>query len=259
MRHAFLVAITILLLGDLRAQPAQYRPVTIETIHSDPASFHGQSVMVSGRVERRADRVIVSSGSVSLRVLSRTQVEDGPSDIRGVILDVGRLRRADPLLDRLSFKVSFDELYRAGWPKPGEELVVAAATVTPASGAIVEIAIPQPLPLDIDFSVPVEGETDVRRDIRIRLQFSRDVNVASLTDRIRLSYSAADSAERGEAQPPAVRFSMHYEAATRVLEVRPTQPLERFRPVTVELLDGILGTDGSSLRRWTLRFTTGGS
>ena len=259
VRHALALAVTILLLGNLKAQPIQYRPVTIATVHADPGGFHGQPVMISGRVEKSADRVIVSNGAVSLRLLTPQPVEDGPYDIRGVILDVGRLRKADPLLDRLAFKVPFDEIYGGGWPKPGEELVVAAATLTPASGAIVEIAVPHPLPLDIDFSVPVEGEADVRLDVRIRLQFSRDVDVTSLKDRIRMAYSASDSAERGEAQPPGVTLGLNYDAPTRVLEIRPAQALERFRPVRLELLEGIVSTDGSALRPWSLRFTTGGS
>jgi hypothetical protein len=117
----------------------------------------------------------------------------------------------------------------------------------------------QPLPLEIEFSVPIEGETDVRLDTRIRVQFSRDVEGASLKDRIRLTYSQSDSAERGEAQPPALEFAFDYDRGTRGLEIRPRQRLERFRNVTLELLEGIAGTDGSVLKPWTLNFTTGGS
>ncbi len=163
-------------------------------------------------------------------------------DIRGVILDVGRLRKGDPILDRLSFKIPFDEIYHGGWPKPGEELVMAAASVTRASGAIVEIAVPSPLPLEVDFSVPVEGEADVRLEARIRLQFSRDVDTTSLDNRIRMSYSASDSTDRGEAQAPGLTFTINYDPGTRVLEIRPAQALERFRPVKLDLLEGIVGT-----------------
>ena len=260
MRQAFDLAVACLLLAAVvRTQPAPYRPVTIATVHADPAGFHGQPVMVSGRVERRDSRVIVSDGTVSLRVLSRSQIEEGSYDIRGVMLDVGRLKKGDPLLTRLSFNIPFAELYGDNWPKPGEELVLAAASVTPASGVIVEISVPQPLPLEVNFSMPVEGEADVDLDTRIRVQFSREVDATSLKDRIRVSYSTTDSAERGEAQPPNLAFTTSYDAGSRVLEIRPTRPLERFRPVKLDLLDGIVGTDGSKLRPWSLRFTTGGS
>jgi Big-like domain-containing protein len=116
-----------------------------------------------------------------------------------------------------------------------------------------------PLPLDVDFSVPVQGEADVRLDVTIRIQFSRNADPASFTDRIRVSYSKEESAERGEAQPPAVSFTTSYTSSTRMLEIKPRRPLERFRQVKLELLAGIVGSDGSVLKPWTLGFSTGGS
>jgi hypothetical protein len=116
-----------------------------------------------------------------------------------------------------------------------------------------------PLPLEVDFSTPIQDEADVRLDVTVRIQFSRDVDAASLTDRVRMSYSASESAERGEAQPPALHFATKYVADSRSLEIKPSQALERFRHVKVELLEGIVGTDGSVLRPWSLNFTTGGS
>jgi hypothetical protein len=93
----------------------------------------------------------------------------------------------------------------------------------------------------------------------IRVKFSRDANPVSFADRIRASYSKEESAERGEAQPPPISFTTSYSSSTQVLEIAPRQPLERFRQVRVELLQGIVGQDGSVLRAWSLRFRTGGS
>jgi hypothetical protein len=115
------------------------------------------------------------------------------------------------------------------------------------------------MPLRVESSVPAEGEADVRRDVVIRVQFSRPMNPDSFADRILVTYSRADSVERGEAQPPAVTFSTTYDAASRTVDIIPTTPLERFRPVRVELLEGIAGADGSTLDAWELQFTTGGS
>ena len=50
-----------------------------------------------------------------------------------------------------------------------------------------------------------------------------------------------------------------YLAASRVMELKFTKPLERFRTVTVDLLEGILGTDQQALKPWTLTFEVGGS
>jgi hypothetical protein len=116
----------------------------------------------------------------------------------------------------------------------------------------------QPAPLEVEFSSPVEGEADVRLDTIVRIQFSRDVDAKSLDKRIRLQYSKEESAERGEAQPPAITFSVRYQRGTRAIEITPSRPLERFRHVTVELLEGITGADGSVLSAWRLQFSTGG-
>jgi len=118
---------------------------------------------------------------------------------------------------------------------------------------------PLPVPLDVDFSVPGEGEADVRLDATIRITFSRDADPASFDTRIRLSYSQEESAERGEAQPPALSFTTSYSSRTHVLEISPRPGLERFRQVRLELLQGIVGRDGSVLKPWSLRFRTGGS
>ena len=123
----------------------------------------------------------------------------------------------------------------------------------------VTIDAPPPPPVEVLFAAPSEGEADVRLDGRIRLQLSRDLNPATLKDRIRISYSPTESRDRGEAQAPAVAFVTNYTRENRALEIRPSQPWERFRTVKVEFLEGIKGTDGGAVAPFTLTFTTGGS
>jgi hypothetical protein len=113
--------------------------------------------------------------------------------------------------------------------------------------------------VEVLFAAPSEGEADVRLDERIRLQLSRDLDPATLKDRIRITYSSSESRDRGEAQPPAVAFATNYTKENRALEIRPAQPWERFRTVKVEFLEGIRGTDGGAMAPFTLTFTTGGS
>jgi hypothetical protein len=135
---------------------------------------------------------------------------------------------------------------------PGANRTPPAPIVRPAP------ALP-PLPLEVYFSAPIQGEADVRLDTVIRIQFSRDVDPATFAGRVRVTYSVTDSIERGEPHPPPIAFSIKYVGYSHALEITPTQPLERFRQVTVELLQGIVGTDGSVLRPWSLTFSTGGS
>lgn len=123
----------------------------------------------------------------------------------------------------------------------------------------VAIDLPPPPPVEILFIAPTQGESDVRSTERIRMQLSRDLDPATLKDRVRLTYSAADSKERGEPQPPSIAFTTNYTKENRALEIRPAEPLERFRSVKMEILEGVKGTDGGPMAPFTLTFTTGGS
>jgi hypothetical protein len=120
-------------------------------------------------------------------------------------------------------------------------------------------AQPKGSPLAVTLSSPTEGEADVRLDTVIRIQFSESIDERSLAGRVRVSYSAAESAERGEAQPPSLRFALKYDAGVHAVIITPAERLERFREVHVDLLEGIVSVAGSALKPWRLRFTTGGS
>jgi hypothetical protein len=117
---------------------------------------------------------------------------------------------------------------------------------------------PQPIPPEVLFSAPTQDETDVPLTTHVRIQFSRDINTESLKGHVRVSYSGVQSQERGEPQPPAVEPQLRYDPAGRVLDIGFASPLERFRTVRVELLDGISGTDGAPMKPWTLTFSLGG-
>ena len=121
------------------------------------------------------------------------------------------------------------------------------------------VQLPPAPPPEVSFSVPIEGETDVQRSTSVRIQFSRDIDPATLRNRIRVAYLASEEMTRGEPISPGIEFTTRYRAGTRVLEILFGNPLEQFRPVRVELLEGILGTDRQPLQPWTLTFSSGGS
>jgi hypothetical protein len=93
----------------------------------------------------------------------------------------------------------------------------------------------------------------------VRIQFSRDIDQTTLRGNIRVRYLEAQTAERGEPTTPTAEFTLQYTGASRVLELKFTKPLERFRTVHVELGDGILGTDKQPLKPWVLSFDVGGA
>jgi hypothetical protein len=121
-----------------------------------------------------------------------------------------------------------------------------------------QIRVPAAPPPEVVFSAPIADETDVLPSATVRIQFSRDIDAATLKARVRVAYVGGNAA--GAPQPDAakVTFTTEYRAANRVLEIRFPQPLDRFREVRVELGEGILGTDQQPLAPWALNFTTGG-
>ena len=121
------------------------------------------------------------------------------------------------------------------------------------------IRVPAGPPPEVIFSAPTQEETDVALGTTVRIQFSRDLNPATLKGRIGVGYLESQTVERGEPVTPPAEFTFQYAGANRVLELRFAKPLERFRTLKVNLLEGILGTDAQPLTPWTLTFSLGGS
>ncbi|MES1254192.1 MAG: Ig-like domain-containing protein, partial [Acidobacteriota bacterium] len=128
-------------------------------------------------------------------------------------------------------------------PPPAEE-----APAAPEAPAHTPTA---PAP-EVVFSAPTADETDVALTARVRMQFSRDLDAKTLKGHIRVAYApgVADTAP-----PPPVEFAAEYLPANRVVELKFAKPLERFRTVTVEIVDGLLGTDQQPVRPWKLTFS----
>jgi hypothetical protein len=118
------------------------------------------------------------------------------------------------------------------------------------------IRVPSAPPPEVVFSAPIEGETDVSSRSNVRIQFSRDLNPATFKGRIAVRYAPPPPGVT-ETTPPPLEFTTQYLPGTRVLEIRFVQPLEPFRGVQIDLVDGILGTDRQTLTPWTLKFETG--
>ena len=107
-------------------------------------------------------------------------------------------------------------------------------------------------PPEVVFSTPIAGETDVLPTSGVRIQFSRDIDPATFKGHIR-----RHAIRTWRARGARSEFTTQYLPGTRVLELKFAAPLERFSTVTVELQEGILGTDKQPLAPWTLTFGTG--
>ena len=118
------------------------------------------------------------------------------------------------------------------------------------------IRVPSAPPPEVVFSAPIEGETDVSSRTSVRVQFSRDIVAATFKGRIAVRYGLVAT---NEPAAPPIEFTTQYLPGTRVLEIKFVQPLEPFRPVQIDLVNGIMGTDGQPLKPWTLTFLLGGA
>ena len=243
------------------ARPAEASSPPLRAVALSPERFAGQRVSIVGQFRGRnlfgdlpdapagADRdaFVLRSADAALWVAGlRPRTRTSNLDVSRRV-DTGRWLKATGTVRMARGLAVLDGVALDDAADPKEETVEAV------------VPMPAGPPLEVIFSTPTDGDIDVRLDARIRLQFSRDVAGASIRGRVRVTYGTTDSAERGEAQPPEVQCVVTFTAATRGLEIKPVQPLERFRPVKVELLEGITAFDGAPLKPFAITFTTGGS
>ena len=138
----------------------------------------------------------------------------------------------------------------------GIQLGKAPTETAPDTELIRVSAAPPP---EVVFSTPTQDETDVSMSTSVRIQFSRDIDQSTIRGNLRVRYLDAQTAERGEPTTPTAEFTTQYTGATRVLELKFTKPLERFRTIRIELGEGILGADKQPLKPWVLSFDLGGA
>ena len=135
----------------------------------------------------------------------------------------------------------------------GKKLTASRApALTPEPPEVVAPAVPAE-PVEVIFSTPTEGETDVATDTTIRIQFSRGIEPASLKGNVRIGYLAA--ADAPQAAPLDVQTT--YDPATRALHLKFVRPLEPYRTLRVEILEGVKAFDGGPVRPWRLSFSVG--
>jgi hypothetical protein len=122
------------------------------------------------------------------------------------------------------------------------------ATEAPAESAAPAVPLE---PVQVVFSSPTDGETDVAAAGAIRIQFSRGLSEPSLAGKLRVSYVGAPA-------DSSLPFQTTYDGANRALVLKMMQPFGAFRTVKVEILDGIKAFDGGPVTPWTVTFSVGG-
>jgi hypothetical protein len=130
--------------------------------------------------------------------------------------------------------------------------VVGAPADAPQTTAVEIRQGPRP---EVIFSTPVADDVDIDRDVVVRVQFSRDIDAATLDGHVQIAYPTGPSPDPAAA--PEVLYTLAYRGLNRVLEIQFDEPLEPFRILQIQLLEGILATDGAPLVPWTLSFQLG--
>ena len=133
-----------------------------------------------------------------------------------------------------------------------------SAASAPTTKAVTEAPVPSPPvePGEVVFSSPTGGETDVPSGSPIRVQFSRGIDPPTLNGRLRIGYVGGSPAS-AEGPAATIEVQTSYDAGTRAVELRFSKPLEPYRTVKVELLEGVKTFDGAPVKPWTLMFSVG--
>jgi hypothetical protein len=132
------------------------------------------------------------------------------------------------------------------------EAKTIATAQPPATRVVVEEAPPPPKePGEIVFSSPTNGETSVSGNAPIRVQFSRGIDPPTLNGRFRFSYVGGTPPEG------TVDVQATYDVGSHAVVLRLSKPLEAFRTVKLELLDGVKTFDGAPIKPWSITFSVG--
>lgn len=241
------------------ARYEEYEPqvhASLRAIALDPGRYAGKTVTVSGRfrgrnligdqpappgkspheyVLRVADASVWISG---LRPRGRGFVLDPDSrrDTREWVRVSGVVRHEPPLV----------------WIE-GRTIDLARPETEPAPEPAAAALPPGPAP-EIIFSAPLDGETGVATTAVLRVQFSRDIDPASLKDQVAVAYGLRPD---GTSPGPAPAASTTYRPANRSVEIRFAEPLAAFTTVIVAFGNQITATDGVAMKPARIRFVTG--
>ena len=130
--------LVLIVAASASAQTPQRRLTTVHAVRQFPGYYHLQNVLLRGEFAddvgaeasaKAADAVALRSGDQELRVVldDGVRTSRGPVEVRGYVVDVGRLNPDDPRLG--PFAQARDQ---SGWPKPGEVLFLRATAVSEA-------------------------------------------------------------------------------------------------------------------------------
>lgn len=140
MRNRFGVIVAgLLAFVAVSAQPAVRRATTIAAVRSYAGFYHQQVVSVVGEVKGEGERVTLTADDASIKLIARENPDAGKRvEIRGQVLDIGRVAQDDPRLIPFNLLDRTRATYPDRWPRPGEEVLLMVSSVgePPASSNV---------------------------------------------------------------------------------------------------------------------------
>ena len=135
-------------------------------------------------------------------------------------------------------------------------VLLEAKTITPAQAPATRVVVEEPPPPpkepgEIVFSSPTDSETNVSPSAPIRVQFSRGIDPPTLNGHFRFTYIGG--------APPEGTMDVQatYDVGSHAVVLRLSKPLEAFRTVKLELLEGVKTFDGAPIKPWSVTFSVG--
>ena len=234
------------------AKPAPDGAATLRSIALEPWKYEGQTVTVTGQFGGRNLFGDVPSAPAKDKYDFVLRNPEGALWVTGLRpKGKGFDLNVDARVDTSHW------LQVSGVVKRDRALILLEAKTintaqAPAARPVVEEAPPPPQePGEVVFSSPTDGETNVLASAPIRVQFSRGVDPPTLNGRIRLSYVG------GAPASGTVDVQATYDAGAHAVVVKLSKPLEPFRTVKIELLDGVKTFDGAPIKPWSVTFSVG--
>ena len=233
-------------------------PLSMRSLALEPWRFDGQAVTLVGQFRGRnlfgdlpgAPRksnydFVLKSGDAALWVVGLR------ARGKGFDLDV------DARVDTKHWLEVTGVVKRAAGLVTVEATRIVAGTEPSKGGERAEPSPPPPplSPAEVVFSSPTAGEIQVPAASPVRVQFSRNIKPDTLKGHLRVTYLGDEAG--GAAPTPAPEWQTSYDAAALALEVKFSKPLEKFRTLKIEILEGVIAFDGAPLVPWSLTFTVG--
>ncbi len=127
-RRLALVATLVAICGAVPgAQSNVRRLTTVGALRQFPGYFHLQNVLVRGELAEAGQRIALRANDteIRLRLDGNVTPSSGPVEVRGQLIDIGRLESGDPRAGNFA-----EGRESTSWPRPGEELVLQVSGVT---------------------------------------------------------------------------------------------------------------------------------